>query len=604
MKSSSSQFYKSKQIPDLNLEIIKNQNGFQKMQKPSKYGTTHQKIEISKEQFYANYSPSPRQINKSIIVSKVIGGTNNNEITHQLFSNAQSFSPNSTKSLGSQQLVFSDSSRIITKVSKISNFSDLLSQQDASTNSRASTPNTSTLQLTSDMKSKSVQSSPKQSKQTEFFKNNELYIREILSLVSNELDSYHSELKQYLHAYGMSGEIFTFYLNRFLENSCGKDDNSQIFFKINDMIYYKTVSLLQTKANFAPILEKLESNKYKILPQTLMEQICTRDLLKQIIQKVYEEAKNSTFMSEYFTYDKMINTESAIQILEDAFVGNVHELQSLVNVVFGKNKFTHTFFYFFKNSIYNALKKQQIPKVLIFKILEKIESLRYLIVEDHECLSFKSEIEKIILQTIQQSHITQKIPLLAQLSTEQLQGFASVFTKNLIFYPEIQIIRRHMKAIVNEQNLQVFLIEQICQALTQFLLKKEGFDESIHEISIRKEKLLLSLELQTNLISNQNIIKELIDMIKKGVKKEKHMIDDLKILENPTLIQSYLEQLNSPYNCTCIKDWFGSVQLLQVTSWQIGIWFRILKTSIAKLKLNPQTQFLIEQELNYISNYQ
>ncbi|KAL4491194.1 hypothetical protein ABPG73_013263 [Tetrahymena malaccensis] len=573
MKSSSSQFYKSKQIPDLNLEIIKNQNGFQKMQKPSKYGTTHQKIEISKEQFYANYSPSPRQINKSIIVSKVIGGTNNNEITHQLFSNAQSFSPNSTKSLGSQQLVFSDSSRIITKVSKISNFSDLLSQQDASTNSRASTPNTSTLQLTSDMKSKSVQSSPKQSKQTEFFKNNELYIREILSLVSNELDSYHSELKQYLHAYGMSGEIFTFYLNRFLENSCGKDDNSQIFFKINDMIYYKTVSLLQTKANFAPILEKLESNKYKILPQTLMEQICTRDLLKQIIQKVYEEAKNSTFMSEYFTYDKMINTESAIQILEDAFVGNVHELQSLVNVVFGKNKFTHTFFYFFKNSIYNALKKQQIPKVLIFKILEKIESLRYLIVEDHECLSFKSEIEKIILQTIQQSHITQKIPLLAQLSTEQLQGFASVFTKNLIFYPEIQIIRRHMKAIVNEQNLQVFLIEQICQALTQFLLKKEGFDESIHEISIRKEKLLLSLELQTNLISNQNIIKELIDMIKKGVKKEKHMIDDLKILENPTLIQSYLEQLNSPYNCTCIKDWFGSVQLLQVTSWQIGIWF-------------------------------
>ncbi|KAL4504294.1 hypothetical protein ABPG72_021132 [Tetrahymena utriculariae] len=603
MNSSSSQFYKSKQIPDLNLDIIKNQNGFQKMQKPSKYGTTHQKIEISKQQFYANYSPSPRQINKSIIVSKVIGSTNN-ETTQKQFSNTQSFSPSSAKSLGAQQLVFSDSSRIITKISKISNFSDLLSQQGASTNQRTATPNTSTLSLTSDMKSKSVQSSPKQSKQTEFFKNNELYIREILSLVSNELDSYHSELKQYLHAYGMSGEIFTFYLNRFLENSCGKDDNSQIFFKINDMIYYKTVSLLQTNANFAPILEKLESNKHKILPQTLMEQICTRDLLKQIIQKVYEEAKNSTFMSEYFTYDKMINTESAIQILEDAFVGDVNELQSLVQAVFGKNKFTHTFFYFFKNSIYNALKKQQIPKILKFKILEKIESLRYLIVEDHECLSFKSEIEKIILQTIQQSHITQKIPILAQLSVEQLQGFACIFTKNLIFYPEIQIIRRHMKAIVNEQNLQVFLIEQICQAITSFLLKKEGVDESIHEISIRKEKLLLSLELQTHLISNHNIIKELIDMIKKGVKKEKHMIEDLKILENPTLIQSYLEQLNSPYNCTCIKDWFGSVQLLQVTSWQIGIWFRILKTSIAKLKLNPQTQFLIEQELNYISNYQ
>ncbi|EAR96196.2 hypothetical protein TTHERM_00129730 (macronuclear) [Tetrahymena thermophila SB210] len=602
MKSSSSQFYKSKQIPDLNLETIKNQNGFQKMQKPSKYGTTHQKIEISKEQFYANYSPSPRQINKSIIVSKVIGSNNNNN--EKLLNNSQAFSPSSAKSFGTQPLVFSDSSRIITKVSKISNFSDSLSQYGASTNSRASSPNTSTLSLTSEMKSKSVQSSPKQSKQSEFFKNNELYIREILSLVSNELDSHHSELKQYLHAYGMSGEIFTFYLNRFLENSCGKDGNSQIFFKINDMIYYKTVSLLQTNANFAPILEKLEFNKHKILPQTLMEQICTRDLLKQIIQKVYEEAKNSTFMSEYFTYDKMINTESAIQILEDAFVGNVNELQSLVNTVFGKNKFTHTYFYFFKNQINNALKKQQIPKILIFKILEKIESLRYLIVEDHECLSFKSEIEKIVFQTIQQSHITQKIPIFAQLQAEQLLGFASVFTKNLIFYPEIQIIRRHIKALVNEQNLQVFLIEQICQAITQFLLKKEGFDESIHEISIRKEKLLLSLELQTHLISNQNIIKELIDMIKKGVKKEKHMIDDLKILENPTLIQSYLEQLNSPYNCTCIKDWFGSVQLLQVTSWQIGIWFRILKTSIAKLKLNHQTQFLIEQELNYISNYQ
>lgn len=60
-----------------------------------------------------------------------------------------------------------------------------------------------------------------------------------------------------------------------------------------------------------------------------------------------------------------MNLDLAIHILEEALNDNYEELSKVINHTFGKNKFTHVFFFFFKHSLHGVLKKQGIPKSLI-----------------------------------------------------------------------------------------------------------------------------------------------------------------------------------------------------------------------------------------------
>ena len=67
------------------------------------------------------------------------------------------------------------------------------------------------------------------------------------------------------------------------------------------------------------------------------------------------------------------------------------------------------------------------------------------------------------------------------------------------------------------------------------LNRKDCSEEIIHETILMKQKLLMGLNLPTLLITSSTV-KTLIDHLKATVHKEKHMPEDLKVLENPIIL--------------------------------------------------------------------